>query len=233
MPSPAHVLPALRRLDDSAPRITWYDLGDGPTSGERVELSARVLANWVAKAANALVEEWDVGPGARVALDVPPHWRSLYWALATWSVGATVVTGRDDAADVLVTSDPQAEGPSGATVLVTLAALARSASSPVGAGVVDEAKELATFGDRFDAWQEPARDDPALVDGDRSWTYADVVPSPAASDGPRVLVPAADLGAFLREALTAYARGGSVVLVHGGDPERLEALRLAERVSAG
>ena len=47
--------------------------------------------------------------------------------------------------------------PSGAdeAVLVTLAALARSAGAPVPAGVVDEARELATHGDVFDAWDEP------------------------------------------------------------------------------
>ena len=47
-------------------------------------------------------------------------------------------------------------------VLVTLAALARSAGPRCPPGVVDEARELATHGDVFDAWDEPDGGDPAL-----------------------------------------------------------------------
>ncbi len=90
-PTPAEVLAAMLGSDPGRPRVTFYEDTPGPTSGERIELSAKVLANWVSKAANALQEEWDLAPGSRVRLDLPPHWRSLYWALAVWSVGATVV----------------------------------------------------------------------------------------------------------------------------------------------
>ena len=37
------------------------------STGERTELSATTLANWVAKTANLLQEEFDVGPGSTVA----------------------------------------------------------------------------------------------------------------------------------------------------------------------
>ena len=49
-----------------------------------------MLANWVAKAANLLRDDLDAGPGSVVLLDLPPHWRTLYWAFAAWSVGACV-----------------------------------------------------------------------------------------------------------------------------------------------
>ncbi|NVM99321.1 TIGR03089 family protein [Arthrobacter sp. SDTb3-6] len=81
-------LNALRTLNPTAPRLTWY----GPDS-ERVELSGRVLDNWVAKTANFLADELDAGPGTVVALDLPVHWRSFVWLLATWAVGATAVAG--------------------------------------------------------------------------------------------------------------------------------------------
>ncbi|MDQ6715007.1 MAG: TIGR03089 family protein, partial [Actinomycetota bacterium] len=42
------------RRDATRPRLTFYDDADGPTRGERIELSAKVLANWVAKGANLL-----------------------------------------------------------------------------------------------------------------------------------------------------------------------------------
>lgn len=235
MLTPATVLADLRRRDETAPRITWYDLATGPTEGERVELSARVLANWVAKAANLLLEEWDVGPGDRVALDLPPHWRSLAWAFATWSAGATVVAGLDPGAEVLVTTQGDHTAASGATVLVTLPALARAATVPVP-GRVDDARELATYPDVFVATEEPGPDDVALRVGTRATTFAELASRLSrAGDLPadRVLVGTEDLAAFLTEALEAYAGGGSVVLVRGGGPERHEAIRTAERVTRG
>lgn len=74
------------QTDGARPRLTWY----GPDD-ERVELSGRVLANWVVKATNLLLAEGDVGPGSRVLLDLPVHWRTPVWALATWLCGAEAV----------------------------------------------------------------------------------------------------------------------------------------------
>jgi len=43
----------------------------GPSQGERIELSGRVLANWVAKAANLLQDDLDAGPGRSMATTQP------------------------------------------------------------------------------------------------------------------------------------------------------------------
>lgn len=72
-----------------APVLTAYD------HGARTELSAVTLANSVAKAANALVDEADIEPGDLVAVDLPWHWQRCVWLLACWSAGATVHLGRD------------------------------------------------------------------------------------------------------------------------------------------
>ena len=72
------LLPSLNRADATAPRVTFYD----DATGERIELSAKVLSNWAAKAANALVEEFDAALGTTVGLVLPLHWRAFYWALA-------------------------------------------------------------------------------------------------------------------------------------------------------
>ncbi|PYF99388.1 TIGR03089 family protein [Georgenia satyanarayanai] len=80
------VLDLLTGDEPNQPRLTWY----GPDD-ERVELSGRVLANWVTKATNLLVEEGEVAPGSRVLLDVPVHWRALVWAMATWCAGGELV----------------------------------------------------------------------------------------------------------------------------------------------
>ena len=216
------------RSDSAKPRITTYDDTDGPTRGERIELSARVLGNWVNKAANALQDEFDVAPGSVVHLDLPPHWRTAYWALATWSVGGTVSVAEDgddadgdadgDAADLLVTLDPVAAVTSDApAVLVTLAGLARSASMAVPPGVMDEAKELSTHGDQFAAWVEAAGDDTALVAGGERTAYdAVVVPHPVTAE--RRHLTTTSTADFLRACLALWAADGSVVLSRGEAP---------------
>lgn len=80
------LLRALLTADPGRPRVTWY----GP-DGERTELSAKVLDNWVAKSANLLVDELDAGPGSAVLVDLPGHWRTLAWLLAVWATGAAAV----------------------------------------------------------------------------------------------------------------------------------------------
>jgi uncharacterized protein (TIGR03089 family) len=235
--------------DPGRPRITVYDDSDSPTRGERIELSARVLANWVAKAANLLRDDLDVGPGSVVLLDLPPHWRSLYWAFAAWSVGACVevpahrtspdagpgVAGPATTAelpDVVVTDGVDVTAVAHEAVLVTLAALARAAGGPVPAGVVDEARELATHGDVFDGWAEPDGSDPALRAGGVLLTYTDL-PGPADGGPQRVHTGTTDTAELLRLALSVWAADGSLVLTRGEpDPVVLAARLLAEGVSA-
>lgn len=210
------LLATLLASDPGRPRITVYDDTDGPTRGERVELSARVVANWVAKAANLLQDELDAGPGTVVQLALPPHWRTLYWALATWSVGATVdLRPGDGAADVVVSDDPERADDAPAAVLVTLAALARSAPVPVPAGAVDEARELATHGDVFHPWDGPGPGDPALLAADGTTTFAGLVPDGTPG---RWHTTTTDPAAFLRAVLAAWAADGSVVLTRGTPP---------------
>ena len=225
--TPAEVLAAMLRSDPGRPRVTFYEDTPGATRGERIELSAKVLANWVSKAANALQEEWDLAPGSRVRLALPPHWRSLYWALAVWSVGATVVL--DDAvADLVVTDDPAKATPAPTpSVLVTLAALTRGAAGSVPAGVMDEAKELATYADQFSPWDEPAPSDLAVVGAGADAAYESVVPQGNWVPGSRVHTAAESLSSVLATALGAWSVDGSLVLSRGPEPEGGRAARLA------
>jgi uncharacterized protein (TIGR03089 family) len=206
------------RSDSAKPRITTYDDTDGPTRGERIELSARVLGNWVNKAGNALQEEFDVAPGSVVRLDLPPHWRTAYWALATWSVGGTVTVDDDTGADLLVTTDPEAAAAADSpAVLVTLAGLARSAALTVPPGVMDEARELSTHGDQFAAWEEPGDDDTALVAAGERTAYAELV-GPHGHQAERRHLTTTSTADFLRACLALWAADGSVVLSRGEAP---------------
>jgi uncharacterized protein (TIGR03089 family) len=220
------------RSDPGRPRVTFYEDTPGPTQGERIELSAKVLANWVSKAANALQDEWDLGRGSRVRLVLPPHWRALYWALATWSVGATVAL--DSPADLLVTADPPAADlADGPVALVTLAALARSAGAPVGPDTMDEARQLATFADQFTPWDDPAGGDTALRIDRTATAYDSLVPARQWPHQVRVHTASPDLGAVLLDALGAWALDGSLVLSRGPEPAGgREARLVSEGVSA-
>src|SRR5665647_3121200 len=104
--TPASVLAEILRSDPARPRVTFYEDTPGPTHGERIELSGKVLNNWISKAGNALQDEYDVGPGSIVRLALPPHWRALYWAFAVWSVGGTVDCAGDGSPDLLICDDP-------------------------------------------------------------------------------------------------------------------------------
>jgi len=229
--TPASVLSEILRSDPARPRVTFYEDTPGPTHGERIELSGKVVNNWISKAGNALQDEYDLGPGSVVRLALPPHWRALYWAFAVWSVGATVDCAGHGAPDLLICDDPDMaaslERPPADVVLVTLAALARVHPGPVPAGVMDEAREMATYGDQFSARVDPTPDDVALITEGGPTSYKSVVPQRDWPTGARVSL-SGDLADVLESTLAAWAVDGSVVLARRGQhaenearPERL------------
>ena len=228
--TPASVLAEILRSDPARPRVTFYEDTPGPTHGERIELSGKVVANWISKAGNALQDEYDLGPGSVVRLTLPPHWRALYWAFAVWAVGGTVDCAGGPTPDLLICHDAVAASlapPTGDVVLVTLAALARVHPVPVPPGAMDEARELATYGDQFAAVADPSPDDLALVTEGERTPYRSVVPQRDWPAGARVGL-AGDLAQVLESTLAAWAVDGSVVLARNGQhagtethPERL------------
>jgi uncharacterized protein (TIGR03089 family) len=81
--------------DGSQPLITYYD----DATGERTELSAITAANWAAKTANLVRDEFGLMPGDVVAVDLPAHWQSAAVLLGAWWAGLHVRVGySDDAA---------------------------------------------------------------------------------------------------------------------------------------
>ncbi|WP_258935143.1 TIGR03089 family protein [Nesterenkonia pannonica] len=96
----------LDRLSASPrPAAVWYD----GHSGERVELSGRVLANWAVKLINLLSTEWEITPQTHLIVDMPPHWKAAAVHVAARALGPAAVRC-DAAADpeqLVVTSDPQ------------------------------------------------------------------------------------------------------------------------------
>lgn len=240
------LLTTLTRTDPAHPRLTWYGPG-----GERVELSGRVLGNWVTKATNLLVEEADAGLGTRVVLDLPAHWRAVVWALASWTCGAQVVLPppgldrplpRDLGGAVVVTDRPgelaaravDASGTPDLVVAVALPALAMRFPGTLPPRALDGAADLMTYPDAL-GWLPPLDSASPALEDDVShrelpaWscrvTGAQEWPIPA-----RVLVEVSDAGMALAMSLAAWVRGGSVVLVERGVPglDRLAAVERAD-----
>lgn len=248
MKDPASVADVLALLtgDPGRPRLTWY----GP-KGERIELSGAVLANWVSKTTNLLVEEFDAGPGVQIGLDLPAHWRTVVWALAAWRCGACVVVGDSvGAAEVVVTDRPELFLGVDQLVAVALPGLARRFDGELPAGAVDAASAVMTYGDQI-GWAPEVVGVEMAVDGvaDDAVAHAGLVAwaieGSATPDGARVLQAAgsdrsAAVVAALRGVLGVWAQGGSIVLLGpdivgalAADPLRREKLIASERVTAG
>jgi len=84
---------------------------------------------------------------------------------------------------------------------------------------MDEARELATYGDQFTAWAEPNPAETALI-GKATHSYAAIVTDRGWPPGTRVNLAgtfAHDLEGVLTAALAAWAVDGSVVLQRGSD----------------
>lgn len=220
MPLPG--LLARLTADPGRPRLTWY--GD---DGERVELSGHVLDNWVTKTANLLVEEYQAGPLTRVLVDLPVHWRSVVWAMATWRVGACVAVPPAGRPDLVVTSEPARHADAGADIVaVALPALARHFDGELPAGAVDSTSAVMTYGDLLTWMPEPTPSAPAVKAGEQLVAHASLAEWAQGvldgfgefPEGGRVLValPADALADALAVSLAVLERDGSLVLCAPG-----------------
>jgi uncharacterized protein (TIGR03089 family) len=228
-------------VEPGRPRLTWYD------TDERVELSGHVLDNWVMKAANLLVEEYQAGPGTCVLIDLPVHWRAVVWALAAWRVGGCVVLPGEEhtGCDVVITDRP--EGYRGTElVAVALPVMARRFDGELPPGALDAAEAVMTYGDVLTWIPEPDPQAPALVAGGQVVLHAGLLAWADEVAGPRepaarvLLEPAPDddVQSVLARVLTAYVADGSVVLCSpqeaaalGADPARRQRLIDAELIT--
>ncbi|WP_026551468.1 TIGR03089 family protein [Arthrobacter sp. H20] len=224
----------LRTVSPSAPRLIWYGPG-----GERIELSGRVLDNWVAKTSNLLVEELDAEPGTRVALHLPGHWKTLVWVLACWQVGAVPVDGSaraDHPAEIVVSSSAAmtVDGPAQLLVLVALGALDLKWSGPLPAGAVDYAAEVRGYGDEFFDFP-PADAELTTVEQDSGDLRLPVLFDRAAACGwtpAGVLLVPADLPleTTLAAAVHCWSTGGTLIVAHPS-VDLTENLLASERVT--
>ncbi|CAM3621917.1 TIGR03089 family protein [Kibdelosporangium persicum] len=206
--------------DRSRPLITHYD----DAAGSRVELSVATLANWAAKTANWLSEEFDVEPGTPVAVDLPAHWQTAGILLGAWWCGAHVVSSAGEV--TLTTVDT--EKPDGAWAVVSLDPMGMGLRGTPPDGAVDYIAESRIFGDDFFASQDVPDSTPAL----ESLTVADVVAAARAKAVSARVLSTMDWtfpDGVVAGLLSVLAGGGSLVQV--SNPSTLDAHLESERAT--
>jgi uncharacterized protein (TIGR03089 family) len=238
------LLDPLLGVDRMGPRITYYD----DATGERIELSTVTLANWAAKTANLLRDEFGVGRDSRVAVLLPAHWQTLAVVLGVWWIGAEVAlvsppsrfahAPEDDGpADIaLCTSDRLAEADEavagGEVAVLSLDAFGKPvADLPIG--VTDYATAVRVHGDQVVPERSPGPAfggrsvDEVLAEARRSaelqgFTGDDRVMSARAWASPQDVID---------NLLAVLAAGSSLVQLTNPDPAVLDRRRVTEKVT--
>ncbi|MEU4393423.1 TIGR03089 family protein [Kribbella sp. NPDC023855] len=205
--------------DGANPFLTYYD----DVTGERIELSAVTTANWVAKTANLLVDEYDLEPGETVAIGLPPHWLGVVWALSTWSAGATVTTGEGALA---ITGPDFAVRGTRETIASALLPLGGRFREPLPEGIHDYGAEVYNHPDLFVPFNPPAASTPAYDEKTHAELIAAAEPITDRVLTTTSLVAPDGIGTLIG----VIAGGGSIVLCRNLDPAKLDRRIADEKV---
>ena len=243
MPTFADHLQRELRSDPGRPFLTFYD----ERTGERVELSVTTYANWVAKTASLLVDEHDLERGDVLLVDLPAHWLGPVFLGAAWLAGLAVGFPSSEAEPDAVVCGPDgletwAGRADDVPVLAcSLLPMGVRFAEPLAAGVHDVGVQVWSQPDAFTPYGAPTgSDDAVLLPGRRLtqdelwsvWSSVAAGRSETSTGGDRLLStanPASPPGvAALAQPLTTR---GSLVLVTGAGPARLDAIAEAERVT--
>ncbi|UFS93348.1 TIGR03089 family protein [Nocardia huaxiensis] len=224
------VLDPILARDPAGPRITYYD----DATGARIELSALTLANWAAKTANMIRDEFGLSAGARVAVLLPAHWQTAAVLLGCWWAGVEVVLHADpDAELALVTAERIDEAGD-------MAEIAALSLDPMGLpvrdlpiGVTDYATSVRVHGDQF----RPGGIGCALDGLSVSEVFEEARKSAArqgftAEDRVLSSTPWETPGELVDGLLAVLAAGASLVQVANPDPAQRERRVTSERVTA-
>lgn len=241
------MLPSSVATDPARPLLTYYD----DATGERTELSAEALGQWVNRTANLLRHGCGLRPGNRAAVLLPPHWQTAAVLLGTWSAGLSVSFEGTATAGLPRIGEGSA-GPFDVTYVARnrvdswledvpegryrfVLGLAAGASPDVPDGYLDYLTEVRRHDPNLRPDGPVQPDAAASVDGTsyEQWgnlaremaTILDLYP------GDRVLVDGAEHEHPVKWLLAPLAVGASVVLCANLDPARVADRRDAERVT--
>ena len=234
--TPEQYFADLLAADPGHPFVTFYD----EASGERSELSARSLANWVAKTHHLLGTELGLGAGDTALIALPAHWISVPALLGCLTAGLALTTtpGEGDVAFVCPATAPAAAGiPDVYAVAPDSAAVGFGAAPP--AGLQDFVLAVRPQEDKWPGVRFGAGPGDACMAGrSRAEVAADARARAAElglTPGARVLSTRDWTGYadWIDALLAPLAVGGSIVYVRNcTDPKVLERRAKQERVTA-
>jgi uncharacterized protein (TIGR03089 family) len=153
--TPEQLFDAVLTAGPSRPFVTFYD----EASGERSELSARSLGNWVAKTHFLLMDELGLGVGDAAFVALPAHWISVPALLGCCTAGLTLTDSPDEAAVAFVAPETAAA----ATAVPDVFAVAPQSAAvgfgdAVPTGTADYVAAVRPQPDRWPTVQFPAGD---------------------------------------------------------------------------
>lgn len=234
--TPEQTFDRLLAAEPARPFVTYYD----EASGERSELSAKSLANWVAKTHHLLGDELGLGVGDTALLLLPAHWISVPILLGCLTAGLALTDDPGDDAAVAFVDPESAAAAEG--VLDAYAVAPDSAAvglrEAVPAGVDDYVTAVRPQADKWPSVHLAAGDaDPCLPGRTRAEVSALAGQRAAElglAAGGRLLSTRAWAGAadWVDAVLAPLAVGGSVVLVRNADDALLRRRVEQERATA-
>ena len=222
--TPERQFAELLAADASHPFVTYYD----EASGERSELSAKSLANWVAKTHHLLVDELGLGVGDTALVALPAHWISVPVLLGCLTAGLSLTTSGDADVAFVVPSTLSTAGsiPDVYSIAPDSAAVGFGASPPP-----NTADYVTAVRPQADAWAGVAltatTDDPALG----GLTRGEVVAQAGGLERGARLLSTSDWTSaqdWITTVLAPIAARGSVVFVHNGTDEAVIERRMTQ-----
>ncbi|MEV0725879.1 TIGR03089 family protein [Micromonospora purpureochromogenes] len=229
------------------PLLTYHD----DATGERTRLTASQVGGWAARSAGLLRDGCGLSAGSRVAVLLPPHWRTAAVLLGAWSAGMAV-SYRPKATAGLPVLEPGGDRPYDA-VFVTperlddwledvpggrhryLVGTGPGPLTDVPGGWVDWSTEVLRHTGTPPDYTRIHSSDPASPDGTSYGEWGSIARVVADQldlrAGDRLLVDAAEHEQPVKWLLAPLSVGASVVLCANLDPARRDALVAAERVT--
>ncbi|GGO04769.1 TIGR03089 family protein [Micromonospora parathelypteridis] len=233
--------------DAERPLVSYRD----EATGERVDLTAQQVGSWAARSASMLRDGCGLGPGSRVAVLLPAHWRTAAVLLGAWASGLAVSV-RPRATAGLPVLEPGGDRPFDA-VFVTperqddwledvpdathryLVGIGPGRLADVPLGWLDWSAEVLRYGEATPDHSAIHPSDPASADGTTYGQWGALAQEVAAMldlrAGDRLLVDAAEHEQPLKWLLAPLSAGASVVISANLDPAQRDTIVAAEQIT--
>ncbi len=230
MTTPERQFARLLAAEPGRPFVTYYD----EQTGERSELSAKSLANWVAKTHHLLGDELGLGVGDSALIALPAHWISVPILLGCLTAGLAL---RDSGPADVAFVTPETLADAGAAPDIYAVAPAGAAVGFRDAPPAPAADYVSSVRPQEDKWpgvHMPAGPGDPCLPGATRGQVAERAASSGLAAGARVLStePWTTADDWLRSVLAPIAVGGSVVFVANCQDEAVLARRAdQERVT--